>query len=53
MGTEGMTPQFPICQVNLFEDNRKVTPNAGCSFLYVCFLMVGTYCNWRLTVYNK
>ena len=53
MGTEDMTPQFLICQVNLFEDDRKVTPSAGCSFLYVCFLMVGTYCNWRLTVYNK
>ena len=46
MGTEDMTPQFLICQVDLFEDDRKVTPNASCSFLYVCFLMVGTYCNW-------
>ena len=48
-----MTPQFLICQVDLFEDDRKVTPSAGCSFLYVCFLMVGIYCNWGLTVYNK
>ena len=50
-----MSPQFLtcICQVDLFEDDRKVTPSAGCSFLYVCFLMVGTYCNWGLTVYNK
>ena len=48
-GTEDTTPQFLICQVDLFEDDRKVTPSAGCSFLYVCFLMVGTYCNWRLT----
>ena len=47
------TPQFLICQVDLFEDDRKVTPSAGCSFLFVCFLMVGTYCNWRLTVYDK
>ena len=23
------------------------------SFLYVCFLLVGTYCNWGLKVYNK
>ena len=38
--------QFLICQVDLFEDDRKVTTNAGCSFSYVCFLMVGTYCNW-------
>ena len=38
-----MTLQFLICQVDLFEDDRKVTPSAGCtcSFLYVCFLMVG------------
>ena len=43
-----MTPQFLICQVDLFEDNRKVTPSAGCSFL-----IVGTYCNWGLAVYNK
>ena len=42
---------FLICQVDLFEDDRKVTPSAGCSFLYVCFLMVGTYCNWGFTVY--
>ena len=48
-----MMAQFLICQVDLFEDDRKVTPSAGCSFLYVCFLMVGTYCNWGLTVYNK
>ena len=48
-----MTPQFLICQVDLFENDRKVTPSAGCSFLYVCFLLVGTYCNWELTVYNK
>ena len=47
-----MTPQFLICQVDLFEDDRKVTSSAGCSFLNVCFLMVGTYCNWGLTVYN-
>ena len=45
--------QFLVCQGDLFEDDRKVTPSAGCSFLYVCFLMVGTYCNWGLTVYNK
>ena len=50
MGTEDMNLQFLICQVDLFEDDRKVTPSAGCSFL---FLMVGTYCNWRLTDYNK
>ena len=48
-----MMAQFFICQVDLFEDDRKVTPSAGCSFLYVCFLMVGTYCNWGLTDYNK
>ena len=48
-----MTPQFLTCQVDLFEDDRKVTPSAGCSFLYVCFSMVGTYCNWGLTVHNK
>ena len=48
-----MTPQFLVCQVDLFEDDRKVTPSAGCGFLYVCFLMVGTYCNWGLTVYMK
>ena len=46
MGTEDMTPQFLICQVDLFEDDRKVTQSAGCCFLYVCLLMVGTYCNW-------
>ena len=45
--------QFLICQVDLFEDDRNVTLNAGCSFSYVWFLMVGMYCNWRLTVYNK
>ena len=45
--------QFLICQVDLFEDDRKVTPSAGCSFLYVCFVMVETYCNWGLTVYNN
>ena len=50
-----MMAQFLICQVDLFEDDRKVTPSAGCSFLYVClcFFMVGTYCNWGLMVYNK
>ena len=52
-GTEDMGPQFLICQVDLFEDDRKMTPSADCSFLYVCCLMVGTYCNWGLTVYNK
>ena len=31
----------------------KVTTNAGCSFLYVCFFVVGTYCNWGQRVYNK
>ena len=45
--------QFLICPVDLFENNRKVTLSAGCSFLYVCFLMVETYCNWGLRVYNK
>ena len=45
--------QFLIFQVDLFENNRKVTPSARCSFIYVCFLMVGTYCNWGLRVYNK
>ena len=48
-----MMAQFLICQVDLFEDDRKVTPSAGCSFLYVYFLVVGTYCNWGLTVCNK
>ena len=48
-----MMAQFLICQVDLFEDDRKVTPSAGCNFFYVCFLMVGTYCNWGLTVYSK
>ena len=48
-----MMAQLLICQVDLFENDRNVTPSAGCSFLYVCFLMVGTYCNWGLTVYNK
>ena len=46
-----MMALFLICQVDLFEDDRKVTPSAGCSFLYVCLLMVGTYCNWGFTVY--
>ena len=32
-----MMAQFLICQVDS----------------YVCFLMVGTYCSWGLTVYNK
>ena len=45
--------QFLVCQVDVFEDDRKVTPSAGCSFLYACFLMVGTYYNWGLRVYNK
>ena len=45
--------QFLTCQVDLFEDDRKVTPSAGCSFLYVYFLMVETYCNLELRVYNK
>ena len=48
-----MMAQFLICQVDLFEDDRKVTPSAGSSFLYVCFLMVGTYCNFGLRIYNK
>ena len=48
-----MMAQFLICQVDLFEDDRKVTPSADCSFLYVCFLMVATYCNWGLRIYNK
>ena len=42
-----------VCPEDLFENNRKVTPSAGCRFLFVCFLMVGTYCNWGLRVYNK
>ena len=46
-----MMAQFLILQVHVFEDERKVTPSVGCSFLYVCFLMVGTYCNWGLTIY--
>ena len=44
--------QFLICQVDLSEDDRKVTPSAGCSFLYVCFLKVAIY-NWGLRIYNK
>ena len=39
--------------VDLYEDSRKLTPSAGCSFLCVCFLMVDTYCSRRLRVYNK
>ena len=45
--------QFLFCPVDLFENNTKVTPSAGCSFLYVCFLMVGTYCKWGRRVINK
>ena len=46
-------PQFLICPVDLHANDRKVTPSAGCSFLYVCFIMVGTYCNWGLKAFNK
>ena len=42
-----------MCPVNLYENDRKLTPSAGYSFLCVRFLMVGTYCNWGLRVHNK
>ena len=38
MGTEDMTPQFFISQVDLFEDDRKVIRSAGCSFNICIFL---------------
>ena len=36
--------QFIKCPVSSFENNKKITSNAGCSFLYVNFLMAGTHC---------
>ena len=42
--------QLLTCPVDLFENNKKVTPTTDCSFLYVCFLMVGTYSNRGLRV---
>ena len=40
-----------VQRICLKTKNRKVTPSADCSFLFVCFLIVGT--NWGLRVYNK
>ena len=31
---------FLICKVDVYENNRKLTPSAGCSFLCVGFLIL-------------
>ena len=39
-----MLAQFLIGAVSSYKKNKKIPSNAGCSFLYVRFLIVGTFC---------